>query len=61
MEKVSYSYTRQNLSKVLNQIGLDSEASCIETNYLLKSGGNAKELITGLNEANKCIGTKIDF
>ena len=81
MEKVSYSYTRQHLSNILNQITEDSEVYCIdrkngkqvimldkndydsliETNYLLKSPTNAKELFKALKEANKSIGTKIDF
>lgn len=30
MEKVSYSYTRQHLSSILNQISDDAEVFCVE-------------------------------
>jgi antitoxin YefM len=81
MEKVSYSYTRQHLNSILNQISDDAETFCIErkngrqvimidkddydslleTAYILKSPENAKQLFKALDEANKNVGTKIDF
>ena len=42
-------------------IDKDDYDSLLETAYILKSPENAKQLFKALDEANKNIGTKIDF